>query len=231
MIKNIFINLLLVLSIICHVEADRRPYDEVVSLGQGCQVAWQIETNNMRKYAYPFDWFITSFDSLLLFIVHKGANFLDFDKIAVGEAYPGDPSRLQVIDLVYGIQSYHDFFSMPPLGNYYEIKAKYDRRIKRFFKLLESSHKILFIREGLSKAQVEYLDYILHSLYPHLSYTILALNNSQDYLYDWGLERIRNFYLEQIPGNWMGDFVRWKEILSQFPVITPSTPRSPEERW
>lgn len=230
--KTVFLLLLCLMTFYADVKAQF--YDEVVSLGSlhyGCQVAWQIESNGMRKFAYPFDWFHTSLESLTGFMYNKGVNFLDLDKIAVIGPYPGDTSRMHVIDLVYGISSYHDFFSSPPLANHPQVKAKYERRIRRFFDLLNSNKRILFVRQGLSREQVEYLDCAIRSLYPHLSYTILAVNDSADYLYSWGLERIQNFYLQQIPGDWVGDFARWKEILSQFHVM-PVTQRRPlDEVW
>lgn len=231
MLKKYFLCLLLVLSITSYTHAKAKSYDQAVSLGYGCQVAIRLEHNGFRTLAYPFDWVHTPVDSLLKFIANKGANFLDADKIASTGAYPGDPSRLQVIDLVYGITSYHDFLTTPYFGNYLEVKAKYDRRVQRFFELLESNQKILFVRQKATRAEIEYLDEVLRSSYPRLSYTILALHDTEEYCYNWGLERVRNFYIRDIPSDWQGDGARWTEILSQFSIIPNANARSPEEVW
>lgn len=212
-------------------QADIQTYDEVVSLGYGCQVAWQLETHGYRKIAYPFDWFHTSFDSLISFICNKGACFLEWDKICVQGAYPGDPIRLHVVDMIYGIHSYHDFTSTPAMGNYLEVKEKYDRRVQRFFELLNSKKKILFVREGFSRNQLEQLDNLLQMLYPHLSYTILGVSDNVEFIQNWKLKRIRNFYLQQNPEDWKGDFSRWKEILSHFCIKHSFNKRPPEEVW
>lgn len=230
MLKKIVVYVFLTVLVTFHARAKTPVYDEAVSLGFDCQVAWQLEANNMRKFAYPFDWVHTHFDSLINFIVNKGANFLDADKIAVIGPYPGDPSRLHVIDVVYGIISYHDFRANPPFENYWEVKAKYDRRIKRFFDLLNSNKKVLFVRYGLTRPQVEFLDGLLHFLYPTLSYTILAVNDDPEYLADWGLERVRNFYIQQTLGMWKGDSARWKEILSAFSLSPKIKGISDDER-
>ncbi len=116
MLKNVCASLLLILLITFNVKADTQFYDEAVSLGYSCQVAWQLEANGIRKRAHPFDWFHTPFESLLSFIHCKGANFLERDKINVIGPYPESPTHLHVIDLVYGIASYHDFISSPPLA-------------------------------------------------------------------------------------------------------------------
>jgi hypothetical protein len=96
---------------------------------------------------------------------------------------------------------------------------------------LNSKKRILFVREGLTRSQVEYLDQVLKTTYPKLSYTILAVHNDAEYHEDWGLKRIKNFYLSQTPGDWMGDFARWKEILSNFHIKPLGEARDPAEVW
>lgn len=231
MVKKNFIALFFILFTSLNIEGRLQQYDEVVSLGYSCQVAWQLETNGIRRLAYPFDWFHTSYESLIAFINNKGAHFLDLDKINVGGPYPGDPSRLLVKDLLYGIISYHDFLATPPMSNYADIKYKYDRRTKRFFNLLQSNKRVLFVIQDALKSQVENLDYLFHMLYPKLAYTILAVNSHEEYCSPWGNARIENFYLPQIPGDWMGNFGVWTEILSKFTVIHSSTRRPPGEQW
>lgn len=231
MIKKMLFQFFVLALLPIYAGADGNKYDEVVSLGYGCQVAWQLETHGYRKTAYPFDWFHTSFDSLIRFMQNKGDLFFAWDKISVLGPYPGDSTRLHIVDLLYGIHSYHDFIAMPAMGNHLEVKAKYDRRIKRFFELLHSDKKVLFVREGFSRAQVEQLDDFIHTLYPHLFYTILAVSDNEEFHQDWGVKRIRNFYLQQKAWDWKGDFARWKEILSHFHVKQSSKPRPPGEVW
>ncbi|MCE2983783.1 MAG: hypothetical protein LW832_09490 [Parachlamydia sp.] len=48
-----------------------------------------------------------------------------------------------------------------------------------------------------------------------ITYTIAAINGDHQ---EWGLERIKNFQVDQIPGCWTGDDVKWKEILDHFKV-------------
>lgn len=207
------------------------PYDEVVGLGYSCEIAYQLEHNGIRTLAYPFDWVHTSHEALISFITNKGKNFFDIDKIHVVEPYPGDPVCLQVVDLVYGIISYHDFYTSPYMGNYKAIKSKYNRRISRFFDLLNSKKRVLFVRQGALKEQVEFLDDLIHRHYPRLAYTIIAINNTEEYKENWGLSHVENFYMEGTPGDWRGNQERWFEILSQFTIKSKNAPRDPAERW
>lgn len=199
-------------------------YDEAVSLGSMCQVAHQLQANGIRHHAYPFDWIITPADGLIRFITHKGEGFLELENLAFGELW-ANTNFIVTIDTVYGFKILHDFY-VPFEESYAPVKEKYDRRKERFFKLLKSNKKVLFIRTYLSREQAELLDHALRKFYPKLSYTILALNETEE---NWGLERVKNFQLHQIPNVWSGDPARWKEILSQFKVKQAKT-LPPEDR-
>lgn len=213
------------------VHASSRKYDETVSLGTACQSAWQLEVNEVRKWAYPFDWLITSFDSLVAFISNKGEGFFEKENLEIIEILYGESlSFLHVVDRKYDIHSIHDLF-FPNMYNYDKVKAKYERRIQRFFALLESNRKILFVRTQINRSETIYLDNLLHHLYPNLEYTLVAISDDPDAQNDWGLERVRNFYMQQTPGEWQGDYQKWKEILSQFSVKPARQKRPDEEQW
>lgn len=209
--------------------ASDKPYDETVSLGAACQAAWQLEANGKRNGAYPFDWLVTPFHGLVSFILQRGEGFLEKDKTSVVEVLQGNPSILHVVDLTYDIHSIHDFFE--GMLNYDRVKSKYERRTLKFFKLLASDKKILFIRVQMSRQEAIYLDQLLHSNYPKLDYTLVAISDDPEAQIEWGMERIRNFYMEQLPGNWMGDGDKWREILSQFQVNVSERKNPDRVKW
>lgn len=225
--KNVNVSLMIVfifVFLLSGLEAEQPDeYDEVVSLGFACQVAYQTKLNGFRTHAYPFDVLITPYESMLLFIVNKGVNFLEPSNLHVLEVLPG--GVLSVLEKGYNIQMIHDFTLN--FANYNQVKAKYDRRIKRFFDLLASNKRVLFIRINLNYYQAIELDNILHTLYPQLPYTILALNDDEQSKQDWHLERVRNFYLRWT-GGWDGDYARWKEILNHF-KLAPTASHCPSE--
>lgn len=211
---------------------NERKYDEAVSLGTACQGAWHLKDNGMRKWAYPLDWLITPFHGLVAFIQNRGEGFLEQDKLQLLEVLPSagtSPSMLHVVDLTYDFHSIHDFFS--DMSNYDQIKAKYAQRIQRFFELLESDKKVLLVRVQISRDEAIHLDAMLQNLYPHLDYTLLAVSDRPEAQVDWGLERIRNFYMHQEPGDWKGDCERWKDILSLFPVKGTKKKNGDGDTW
>ncbi len=229
MLKTSVTSFIFALLIICCAHAKMETYDQAVGLGFNCQVAHQLEHNKVRFFAYPFDWCQTPFDSLLAFIANEGKDFLEWGNICALKPHHGDPTHLEVVDLVYGITTFHDFLTSPHLGNYAQVKSKYDKRTKRFFDLLKSNQRVLFIRQDLSKEQAEYLDEVLHSTYPNLNYTLLVINATEEYKPSWGLPRIANFYMEPV-ADWTGNYSRWTEILSQFSVARFNH-RPLEEVW
>jgi Putative papain-like cysteine peptidase (DUF1796) len=64
------------------------------------------------------------------------------------------------------------------MEDYEQIKAKYEKRITRFVDTICSSKNLLFIRKKITKKQAIKLDLLLSTLFAHLSYTILALDGT-----------------------------------------------------
>lgn len=231
MLKKVLFFACLFLAALQLSEAKQEKFDEIVSLGGRCQVSWQLEHHGLRRLAYPLDWLVTPFGSLIKFIEHEGQGLLDLDKIHIAGAYAGDLRSLEVIDTTYGIISYHDFYASPYMGNYAEIKDKYDRRVERLFKLLKSNKKVLFIRQGSSKGEIEYLHSFIYCRYPNLKYKILAVNGTEEYLENWNIPQVKNVYLNNDGFDWQGDFNAWKKILSNYKFRHLYTERPAGEVW
>lgn len=213
--KLAFFLFLLLLGMSCPLTAKVEVYDEVISLGKDCQAAFQLRNYGLRKEAYPFDWLVTPIDGLGLFLGTHGAHFLDPDKLVYLNA---SGPYFHVWDSQFNFLIYHDFQTPDYMSDYEEVKVKYERRIARLFKLMNSNKRVLFVRCWITRAEAEYLDDLISCHFPKLNYTLLVLNNSKDFKSNWKKKRIRNFYLKPIPHNWEGDSVRWGEILSQFSV-------------
>jgi hypothetical protein len=78
--------------------------------------------------------------------------FMNFSHLTI-HGY-ATPEILLVSDDVYQMYSNHDFYTnantLTHLGAYDEVKAKYDRRIKRFLEKMETNTRTLFVRtEGV----------------------------------------------------------------------------------
>ncbi len=209
-------------------------YDVAIGLGGYCQVARAMHYNGIRYHAYPFDWLFSPFDSVFEFIAKRGVHFLDKDTLVFVTGKPDylGGHRDHILDTVYGLQLLHDFEASPNfLKDYDSMKAKYERRVARFFAALDSKEKILFIRHGITYMQAVLLDQLLHTRYPQLSYTILAVDNTEEMKRDWGLQRVKNVYLRQTePWVWWGDDAAWKEVLRHYSV-TPQQSLTPRHEF
>jgi hypothetical protein len=169
-----------------------RKFDVAISLGEVCQPALALRERGMRWQSFPFDWLVTPFHSLVGFIAEEGADFLlQRDLVFNARVWDGseDIHYDGVKETRYGCYLCHDFvynfkagdiirdtlkrYKEVNVHNHEVVKQKYDRRIQRFFDVLRSQKKVLFIRLGITKRQAALLTAIIDHSYPNLEYLIL----------------------------------------------------------
>jgi len=205
----------------------QRKFTVAISLGEVCQPAGNLHANQMRYQSFPLDWLITPFEGLFQFIANEGKDFAKKENLLFNITAFGIPNG--VLDTRYGIYFYHDFefsskicdnnikkFQEVEVKKYDEDKTKLERRIKRFFDILHSDKKVLLVRLGITRREALRLDGLLHTQYPHLDYVIVAVDDREEAKYDWGLQRVKNFYMER-KTMWDSRLEDWKAILAQFP--------------
>jgi hypothetical protein len=190
-------------------------YDAIINLGGDCQVAYQLKKNNLRSCALPFDLLITPFDSLRKLLEHNFDQFLAKNNLA----FITGPDKY-IIDTQYGVRLIHDFkLSEEFLQDYDTIHDRYARRVKRFYDIIQTNYKIVFIRKNITKQQAQELSTLIHTLFPHLEYTILALATTEEIKQPWDIPHVQNYYLRQKePYTWKGDDTAWQEILSNIEI-------------
>ncbi len=207
-------------------EPDKK-YELAISLGAKCHSAFHLQMNGLRHQAFPFDWAVTPMEGLLFFLVNEGKDFLNKENLLFNFPFLG---VLGVYDTYYHMCFSHDFiffskdfgiYTYPEVDirNYDEIKAKYERRIQRFFRVLRSNKKILFVRLGVNFEQAAQLQFCLDFLFPQLDYTILALDNTEEIKFNWGLSKVKNFFIStDMVMDFPGSIEEWQCILAQFNI-------------
>ena len=220
-------------------------FDLPISLGNRCQTALRLTVNNVRNEAYPFDWIISPFESIIKFLDLRGEGFLNPDYLIVN--YNSNPEKciVGIYDVFYGITFVHDFdyypkghefpaihFSQTQVTNFNEIKSKFERRIERFFKICESDKRILFVRVGLNREESIVLVDTFRKNFPKLDFMILAVGDSDSHKTPWNVDRVFNFYIDQTDYN-RGDSEAWKNILNFFVFrdFLPEKNQSTDEYW
>jgi hypothetical protein len=127
-------------------------YKHIISLGFFCSVSSELERIGLRDSSYPFDWLISSFDSVLELINNGFKDFLCLDFM---QQYSNDPSRY--INNKYNIHFFHDFDKYKKCEEQIdEINNKYQRRIKRFYRSIHEP--TLFIRYIKDKNEGDYIE-------------------------------------------------------------------------
>lgn len=136
------------------------PYDFVSAFGNTCATAIYLEQFCMRTTSGPFDWVGHPNKPTLgpfLQVMKSGfGHFLEESELVPLED-PGmfnDPAHDYYRNRVTDIWFAHDFVRGVPLHEAFpEVKAKYDRRIRRFEARMRTGERILLIYHFKGKAQ------------------------------------------------------------------------------
>lgn len=193
----------------------------LVSLGFNCIVATQFVLNEVRQFAFPFDWIRTPFDALCQLIQNDFKDFLSPNFLKPSEVNA-------VINSYFGTQFFHDFpkdSNDMLCQNYLEalpsISEKYDRRIERFKKLLNSKtkvylirHRVMYAEKPLDKLNVSRLRDILFQKFPQGNWTLVVIDNGNEFKQDWKMNKVINIHLAA----W-NDNTAWTNIFSSLGAI------------
>ncbi len=115
-------------------------YTNYISLGYFCEVAQDLEKLGLRNQSSPFDWGISCFANVIDAIDKEFLGFMDYDNLSqsINERAHYHEDRYQFF-------FFHDFSKYKSLDKQYKfVKAKYDKRIKRFLQSIKQP--TLFIR-------------------------------------------------------------------------------------
>lgn len=128
-----------------------RKYDTVISVGAACFVPDVLKELKLRDFSGPFDWMYGSDVVMRLsFIRNRFKNYFDFNDFEYVGPNP-DNGKSVYKNNRSGIVYNHDF----PTGNFKDVfpdvKEKYNRRIRRVLKHLNSDEKILLVYSELGK--------------------------------------------------------------------------------
>ncbi|MDR3550770.1 MAG: DUF1796 family putative cysteine peptidase [Candidatus Babeliales bacterium] len=196
-------NVLLILFLL-HVQSMHALW---ISLGRACPSALNLRKLHMRSDAYPFDWVVSPFDSLLTALQTDFQYFLSDLRLR--------DDRQGVIDY-YGISYIHDwptvnqphvdalntdFISNNPISPQWQnalpfVKEKYRRRIERFRAACMGNEKVFFVRsEEITKEQAITLRDFFNAKYPALDFVLVVLKSDASFVSPWNIDKIKNFYI------------------------------------
>ena len=131
-----------------------RTYDFVCSFGCDCGCAWHLDTHDLRTASYPLDWIGTEAlgpDGTARLVANNFAGFLRLENLRKSKAQPTDDQSDKDHEFYTDVEQHIVFAHEIPTGrpaaeSYPEVKAKYDRRIQRFYKSVQQARSVLFAR-------------------------------------------------------------------------------------
>lgn len=152
-------------------------FDIVVSLGFRCYTALELRRMMIQTIGLPFDWIVADANGTAEAIINKFAGTMNPENFESHELY--------VLDKKYGFEYWHDFLNKAdPLPELEAMKTKRARLEKRFFDLLASNLRILFVRQEVAHhGSIETLDLIgraIATCRPADTFHILYLSNTMD---------------------------------------------------
>jgi tetratricopeptide (TPR) repeat protein len=140
---------------------------KLISLGEGCDVAYQLRQHSGDNTAHYFDWLSTPAGGLLHLIRH------DFPRYASGNLslHKADDPKGYVADAPTGIHFHHHFprrarlLSKEFLSAYESFAEKFDFLATRFRGTVRT-HPVCFVRSAISRAQALQLEEAMCRLFP-----------------------------------------------------------------
>ena len=165
-------------------------YDFVCSVGSDCGCAWHLATNRLRPASYPLDWVGTELigiEGVAALIDRDFKGFFNPENLERNPNPPRGPmddhKHDYYCDRGAGIIAVHDFPTGVPLEESYPaVKAKYDRRIDRFYRTIRASGRVLLVYwtwrvysepEAIRKAAE-----ILRAKFPEQRVDLLVMRNA-----------------------------------------------------
>ena len=162
-------------------------FDHIVSLGGACAPAWQIRTFTGRDTAYPFDWLVLPFDSLVGLIER------DFDGFMAPDAFSPMLDRKAIRNTRFPCMHLHDFPN-PVRDEGWRalvpgVMERYRFLIGRWRDLVAGDARVLFVRQqghcdpetfvfdrDLGPAEIAGLVRLIETRCPRLRFEILLVN-------------------------------------------------------
>jgi hypothetical protein len=188
-------------------------FDKVLSVGHACDTAFQIRRHFVQTEAYPFDWLTTPLTGLAALIEHDFAGFLDEGNLT--------PAGKYLRDTKYEVRFLHEFPDPTRFKeNLAEVRAKYQRRIRRWLSVMKPGASVLFVRSeqfvnaaNVNEEKARALLKLLQTKYKAVKIHLLVQNPPPA-----GIPEIveDNLWLLQLkvpePWIWSGDDAAWSEM-------------------
>ena len=161
-----------------------------ISLGYGCTPAFRLTDSQLRHVSYPFDWIVSTFDS-----IYNGFKD-DFSRFFTDLKLTAD--RTSTLDF-YGFEFHHIWHTKEtglaysdPLDNIDwqamlpGLTETFHRRIARVLNACRSEHPVIFIRyDSIDKNSAIRLRDLIKNKYPKLPFILVVVKFAKEFTKPW----------------------------------------------
>lgn len=186
----------------------------LVSLGQACEVGFQIRLHTSKTDSDFFDWLITPFDSLMISLDNRFSGLLNSDDLYLQE------DRNFVNNRVTGIQYGHVFarnanHDIPDnfADDLSRVKSKFSYLKRKFLSYAETESPICFVRRNINNIQAEALNAKFVTMFPTLNFTICCVNSSDAGISTLDSDRFIDLRIVDSGPDGLGDSESWAKAL------------------
>ena len=130
----------------------RKEYDLAFSLGQACACSLALRKARMQFASFPFDWIAgETLPHRVDLLLRRFDHWLEKEDFEYkGKNHINGLGRF--FNKRTGLNHLHDFVDGPIEQSYDQVVAKYARREKRLFELMEKSRRVLLVYINLTRA-------------------------------------------------------------------------------
>ena len=120
-------------------------YDLAFSLGQACACSLTLRTARLQFASFPFDWISgETLPKRIDLLLHRFDHWLEKDDFVYNGKNPVNGLGMFKNNRT-GLYHLHDFTDGPIENSHAQVVAKYARREKRLFDLIEKSRQVLIV--------------------------------------------------------------------------------------
>ena len=120
-------------------------YDLVFSLGQACACSLTLRTANLQLASFPLDWLADgTLPSRVDLLIRRFDHWLDKEDFVYNGTNPINGLGM-FRNRKTGLNHLHDFDDRPIESSHAQVVAKYARREKRLFDLIEKAKRVLLV--------------------------------------------------------------------------------------
>lgn len=216
-----------------HFDISTKSYDLVIGLGQNCSTATYMMRHGLRPFSSPFDWVGgenkgDGLDRRIKIIEDRFKNFMSLSSFVLESNNGEDERFVHYRNSDTAFLWHHDFKQGSSVEKAYPaVRAKYERRIERMYKVAKKSKHLLFVYTSFDNEDFSdnAVTSFLHRLRKQFGdkVDLLILKNVKD---QHGIGDVKNvclgatvikggFYPSQC--DWMGDRKLNNAIYRQIP--------------